>query len=81
MDRPMTPVFNGTSQDPLYTGANTPRTPVNGSYALTEYTANPTPPSEPTKSIAVSRVPEAFLLPNGYPDVWSIVSSYHGPYN
>lgn len=60
--RPTTPE-NGTN------GIITPRTPKNRAFALTEYTANPSPPSESTKPKTNQVVPEAFLLPNGYPDV------------
>ena len=67
--RPSTP-DNSTSNG-LYSGVQTPRTPMSSSLALTEYTANPTPPNEPTKDKAQSAVPDAFLLPNGFPDVRS----------
>jgi len=71
MSRPVTPVTNGIIRDGLYSGVQTPRTPVNGTYALTEYSTYASPPTELAKSKAVSLVPEAFLLPNGYPDVYS----------
>jgi hypothetical protein len=60
--RPVTPETEAN-------GVLTPRTPKNTGLALTEYTANPSPPSESPKSAANQGVPEAFLLPNGYPDV------------
>jgi len=70
MERPVTPCTNGSSQDGLYSGVQTPRTPLlTASYALTEYSINPSPPTEQSKSKASTGVPEAFLLPNGYPDV------------
>lgn len=47
-------------------GLRTPRTPRTG-LALTEYSANPSPPGEGREKSSV--VPEAFLLPSGYPDV------------
>lgn len=55
-------------------GTATPVTPKLSNLALTEYTATPTPPSEKDQNSALglSRnwdVPNAFLLPNGYPDV------------
>lgn len=58
--RPVTP-------DTDTNGIMTPRTPKSNGLALTEYTANPSPPSESEKKD--HGVPEAFLLPNGYPDV------------
>lgn len=58
--RPVTP-------DTETNGMLTPRTPKNTGLALTEYTANPSPPAESPKKD--HGVPEAFLLPNGYPDV------------
>jgi threonine dehydratase len=70
MSRPVTPVANGVIRDGLYSGVQTPRTPVNGTYALTEYAAFASPPTESVKSKATSSVPEAFLLPNGHPDVY-----------
>lgn len=51
------------------TTPRTPRTQRETGLSLTEYTANPSPPSEDQKSKAQSAIPEAFLLPNGYPDV------------
>ncbi len=63
--RPITP--NGQ----IYQ-TSTPQTPVRTGLALTEYTANPSPPTQPNKTSISSQVPEAFLLPNGFPDVpWS----------
>jgi hypothetical protein len=66
MSRPSTPPHQQTNG--LYTAAHTPQTPVNHNFALTEYTANPTPPDKAVSNPAFA-VPEAFLLPNGYPDV------------
>ena len=50
-------------------GVTTPRTPRETGLSLTEYTANPSPPSADQKSKAQSAIPRAFLLPNGHPDV------------
>lgn len=47
-----------------------PQTPRVNSFALTEYTANPSPPSSSPK-VKTLGIPENFLLPNGYPDVTS----------
>ena len=57
-------------------GTVTPQTPKTNGLSLTEYTANPTPPNEKQnhKSLALSQIPEDYLLPNGYPDVRSLHS-------
>lgn len=60
-------------------GAATPVSPKMSGLALTEYTAAPTPPSErPEPSYPPNwGIPDAFLLPNGYPDVrWILPMSY-----
>lgn len=57
-----------TTPDSAPNGLASPRTPKQTGLALTEYTANPSPPSESPKDRS-SGVPESFLLPNGYPDV------------
>lgn len=42
--------------------------------SLTEYTANPSPPSKfSRRPAASSQVPEAFLLPDGYPDYLRLI--------
>lgn len=61
---PENPPTNG-----LYSGVQTPRTPLSSGLSLTEYTANPSPPSKDAKQKAQQAVPDDFLLPNGYPDV------------
>ncbi|TKA72568.1 Threonine dehydratase, mitochondrial [Cryomyces minteri] len=53
---------------PTPNGTQTPQTPKMNSLSLTEYTANPSPPSSTPKSKTRSLVPEAFILPNGFPD-------------
>ncbi|KAF7960466.1 hypothetical protein EAE96_000146 [Botrytis aclada] len=50
-----------------------PRTPSLTSFSLTEYSANPSPPSESTKSKVSSIVPQEFILPNGYPDYLRLI--------
>lgn len=59
------------SDAPSTNGTATPCTPKLSGLSLTEYAANPTPPSEraETKLPEDWHVPEDFLLPNGYPDV------------
>jgi threonine dehydratase len=64
--RPTSPV-NGTN------GFNSPRTPKNTGFALTEYTANPSPPLESSRPGPKHGIPEAFLLPNGYPDYLRLI--------
>ncbi|KAF5850792.1 hypothetical protein GGP41_010430 [Bipolaris sorokiniana] len=61
-----------TTPETIANGIATPRTPRNG-FALTEYSANPSPPSEPNTSKTQSVIPEAFLLPNGYPDYLRLI--------
>ncbi|CAG8929640.1 unnamed protein product [Penicillium salamii] len=54
-----------------------PVTPKMSGLALTEYTAAPTPPSERANQIPGLPpnwgIPEAFLLPNGYPDYLRLI--------
>ena len=59
--RPATP-------DNTTNGLASPSTPRQTGLALTEYTANPSPRDESSQDKS-SVIPEAFLLPNGYPDV------------
>lgn len=66
--RPTTPE-NATN------GLVSPRTPKQTGLALTEYTANPSPPNESSRD-KNSVIPEAFLLPNGYPDVCHNINSH-----
>ncbi|CAA9965703.1 Threonine dehydratase [Pyrenophora teres f. maculata] len=54
-------------------GLASPRTPKS-SLALTEYTANPSPHSESSSPKAPHHlIPDAFLLPNGYPDYLRLI--------
>ena len=54
----------------MVNGVHGPAMPQVNGLALTEYSVNITPPSERvTKPIASTQVPDAFLLPDGYPDV------------
>lgn len=57
-----------TTPENTTNGVMSPRTPKQTGLALTEYTANPSPPNESSRDKS-SVIPEAFLLPNGYPDV------------
>ncbi|MCJ1379878.1 Threonine dehydratase biosynthetic, chloroplastic [Xylographa soralifera] len=54
-------------------GCSTPQTPKTNGLSLTEYTANPSPPSEKTKFKCSTQVPDAFLLPDGYPDYLRLI--------
>ena len=71
---PDEPATNGTTS-----GTATPILSKMGGLALTEYAATPTPPGERNEPTGPGLppnwgIPEAFLLPNGYPDVRSIGS-------
>ncbi|CAI7639918.1 unnamed protein product [Penicillium discolor] len=63
--------------DEASNGVTTPVTPKMSGLALTEYTAAPTPPSEReqrTPGLPPNwGIPEAFLLPNGYPDYLRLI--------
>ncbi|KAI0396459.1 threonine dehydratase-like protein [Xylariaceae sp. FL0594] len=52
---------------------HTPRTPSLSGLSLTEYSANPTPPSESTQDRVRDIVPEEFILPNGHPDYLRLI--------
>jgi hypothetical protein len=47
-----------------------PQTPSLNSLSLTEYTTNSSPLASTPKPTLRSVVPDEFLLPTGYPDVW-----------
>ena len=51
----------------LLNGAHSRKSSKANAMPLTEYAANPIPPVN--KSPVSSQVPEAFLLPDGFPDV------------
>ncbi|KAH8816407.1 threonine dehydratase-like protein [Xylogone sp. PMI_703] len=54
-------------------GSSRPMTPSHSTLSLTEYTANPSPPSEDLRSKVSSSVPREFILPNGYPDYLRLI--------
>ncbi|ATZ45199.1 Bcilv1 [Botrytis cinerea B05.10] len=57
-------------------GENPPnhlRTPSLASFSLTEYSANPSPPSGRTESKVSSIIPQEFMLPTGYPDYLRLI--------
>lgn len=62
-----------TTPDDGTNGFASPRTPRQTGLALTEYTANPSPPSESPRPSTSQVIPEAFLLPNGYPDYLRLI--------
>ncbi|KAF2022362.1 threonine dehydratase I [Aaosphaeria arxii CBS 175.79] len=62
--RPVTPEEHAN-------GVMTPRTPKPTGLSLTEYSANPSPPSE--QATKKTLVPDAFILPNGYPDYLRLI--------
>ncbi|KAI8937971.1 hypothetical protein NX059_005651 [Plenodomus lindquistii] len=66
--RPTTPDHHGATN-----GLATPRTPKPTGLCLTEYSANPSPPSDSPRARINDVVPEAFLLPNGYPDYLRLI--------
>jgi threonine dehydratase len=57
-------VVNGTAIE-----NGRPRTPSLNTLSLTEYSTNPSPPSESPRSKVKGVIPDEFILPNGYPDV------------
>lgn len=60
-------------EEPHVNGTTTPTTPKRTSgLAMTEYTANPTPPSE-RADLPSYDVPADFLLPNGHPDYLRLI--------
>ncbi|KAJ5222504.1 uncharacterized protein N7469_008744 [Penicillium citrinum] len=65
------------SDEPSTNGVTTPTTPKRSGLALTEYTAAQTPPSERADRVPGLPpnwgIPEAFLLPNGYPDYLRLI--------
>jgi hypothetical protein len=58
-----------------------PQTPHLNSLSLTEYTTNSSPPSSTPKPSLRSLVPDEFLLPTGYPDVWILNGLKNKAYN
>lgn len=48
---------------------HTSRTPSLSGLSLTEYSANPTPPSETNSNRITDIIPAEFILPSGHPDV------------
>lgn len=59
---------NGTAARP-----HTPRTPSLSGLSLTEYSANPSPPSEEKRSRLKNVIPPEFMLPNGHPDYLRLI--------
>ncbi|KAJ6080106.1 hypothetical protein N7467_009859 [Penicillium canescens] len=63
--------------DDTSTGVATPVTPKMSGLAFTEYTATATPPNEHSQRVPGVPpnwgIPEAFLLPNGYPDYLRLI--------
>ncbi|KAI0015696.1 threonine dehydratase [Xylariomycetidae sp. FL0641] len=52
---------------------HSPRTPSLSGLSLTEYSANPSPPSEDKQAKIRSIVPQEFILPNGHPDYLRLI--------
>lgn len=69
-DRSLVNGVNGTVNGAVngVNGDRRPETPTAG-MSLTEYSANPSTPSEEKRARIRQVVPDEFLLPTGYPDV------------
>ncbi|KAK5992555.1 Threonine deaminase [Cladobotryum mycophilum] len=65
------PLINGYANS--HNGLQRPETPA-GRMALTEYSINPSPPSEQKKT-RKALVPEEFQLPDGHPDYLRMIAS------
>ncbi|KAF2201500.1 threonine dehydratase-like protein [Delitschia confertaspora ATCC 74209] len=61
-----------TPENEYVNGTVTPRTPLRTGLALTEYTANPSPPPGSSGERSYN-IPNEFLLPNGYPDYLRLI--------
>jgi threonine dehydratase len=64
------PVVNGVNATNGHVHTNGRRTPSMSGLSLTEYSANPSPPSARKQTSIKQLVPDELLLPNGHPDVW-----------
>ncbi|CAL3970017.1 hypothetical protein PZA11_006334 [Diplocarpon coronariae] len=64
---------NGVNANGETDGTKRPRTPSLNSFSLTEYSANPSPPSENPKARIQGLIPDEFILPNGYPDYLRLI--------
>ena len=62
-------VVNGTSPSSTAVNGHRPHTPSLSGLSLTEYSANPSPPSEDKRARLRQTIPDEFVLPSGYPDV------------
>jgi hypothetical protein len=66
-----TPDYSRPTTPDLSNALISPLTPKPTGLALTEYSANPSPPSG--RSTTNDCIPDAFLLPNGYPDYLRLI--------
>ncbi|PBP26816.1 threonine ammonia-lyase precursor [Diplocarpon rosae] len=64
---------NGVKINGEVNGTSRPRTPSLNSFSLTEYSANPSPPSENPKTRIQGLIPDEFILPNRYPDYLRLI--------
>ncbi|KAG5298446.1 threonine dehydratase [Histoplasma ohiense] len=69
----VSPMLYNMAETPLTNGSGSPRTPRLSSLAMTEYSAYPSPPNERQGLPPDWEIPEAFLLPNGYPDYLRLI--------
>ena len=69
----MAAVENGAVYGNGLTNGSRPRTPSLNTLSLTEYSTNPSPPSASPRSKIRGLIPDEFILPNGYPDVFTLL--------
>jgi threonine dehydratase len=68
----MAAVENGVVNGNGLTNGSRPSTPSLNTLSLTEYSTNPSPPRASPRSKIRDLIPDEFILPNGYPDVFSL---------
>ncbi|KAF5577392.1 threonine ammonia-lyase biosynthetic [Fusarium pseudocircinatum] len=71
---PVNGAVNGTTNGTNGDSHSRPHTPMTG-MALTEYSANPSTPSEEKRARIKEIVPDEYLLPTGYPDYLRLIAS------
>ncbi|QGI59468.1 hypothetical protein CEK27_001593 [Fusarium fujikuroi] len=71
---PVNGAVNGTTNGTNGDSHSRPHTPMTG-MALTEYSVNPSTPSEEKRARIKEIVPDEYLLPTGYPDYLRLIAS------
>ncbi|KAI8417919.1 hypothetical protein FOFC_00480 [Fusarium oxysporum] len=71
---PANGAVNGTTNGTNGDSHSRPHTPMTG-MALTEYSVNPSTPSEEKRARIKEIVPDEYLLPTGYPDYLRLIAS------